>query len=471
MIHSLWVRLLMAFMLVLGVLLAGVSIFVSQNTTSEFRGYVERRSEGDFRRLVGGMSRIYGESQGWSGAQGYVERMAQFTGEHIVVADTRGVVVADSQGNLTGQSAAGLPGGEPIIYREATVGRLYLNLGQSPSASGPPRGFLPPPPTEEGAVAFLAAVNRSLLLSAGVATLLALGLTLVLSRRILGPVEALTSAARALERGNLAQRVEVTSQDEVGELAKAFNSMAGSLARNEQLRKNMVTDVAHELRTPLSNIRGYLEAMRDGVMPSDRQTLDSVHEEAVQLSRLVDDLQELSMAEAGQLKLDRSPTDLAEVVDRNLRASAAQATAKGVSLERDLPPEMPLVEMDPGRIGQVLRNLISNALGHTSAGGKVTVGAYRMETEVQLWVADTGSGILPEHLPHIFERFYRVDPSRTRSTGGSGIGLTISRQLVEAHGGRIWAESEPGSGSTFQFTLPLPAATPTKKGAAALHRV
>ena len=152
------------------------------------------------------------------------------------------------------------------------------------------------------------------------------------------------------------------------------------------------------------------------------------------------------MAEAGQLKLDRSPTDLAEVVDRNLRASAAQAAAKGVSLEREIALEVPLVEIDSGRIGQILQNLISNALGHTPAGGKVTVGASVMGDKVQLWVADTGSGIPPEHLPHILERFYRVDPSRTRSTGGSGIGLAISRQLVEAHGGLIWAESEPGSG-------------------------
>jgi len=339
-----------------------------------------------------------------------------------------------------GQQAGKLRG-EPLFTRQGgLVGMVYLN----------PPGL---DPMSENA--FLSSVNRSLLIAAGTAITMALGLTYMLSRRILGPVVALTGAVRAMERGDLSQRVPIEERDEVGELARAFNAMADSLTRNEQLRKNMVTDVAHELRTPLSNIKGYLEALMDGVLVPDTRTLESVHEEATRLSSLVDDLQELSLAEAGQLRLDVSATDLPEVVDRALRGARAQAMGKGIDLTAELPAEMPLVEIDPARIGQVLHNLLGNALVHTPEGGAVTVKAERVGREVVVSVCDTGSGIPPEHLPHIFERFYRVDPSRARATGGSGIGLAIVKQLVQAHGGRIWAESEPGHGSNFRFTLPM----------------
>lgn len=443
MIHSLWARLLLAFVLVLGVALGGVSLFASHTASTEFRGYMDRRIELGYRRFLGEMMRYYTDNRGWSGVQLTVERLSQVTGDHILLADGRGTIVADSEGKMIGQQAGKLKGAAPVMYRDVQVGTVYVNPGRAPEA---------------GEVAFLSSVNRSLLLSAGAAAALALLLTVVLSRRILGPVEALTRAVRAMERGDLTQQVRVESRDEVGELARAFNSMAGSLSRNEQLRKNMVTDVAHELRTPLSNIRGYLEAMRDGVLAPDEKTLDSAFEEAIHLSRLVDDLQELALAEAGQLKLDRSATDLSEVVDRVLRALGPQASTKDIALSAELPEGLPPLEIDPGRIGQVLQNLLSNALAHTPEGGAVKVGAGRVSGRVEVWVSDTGSGIPPEHLPYIFERFYRVDPSRARSTGGSGIGLAISRQLVEAHGGRIWAESEVAKGSTFRFTLP-PAAS------------
>ncbi len=330
--------------------------------------------------------------------------------------------------------------------------------------------------------AFIASVSRSLLWSAAAAAVVALALTFFLSRRVLGPVEALTSAAKAMEHGDLSQRVKVKSRDEVGELASAFNAMAGSLAKTEELRRNMVSDVAHELRTPLTNIRGYLEAMRDGVLAPDKATLDSAYEEAIHLTRLVDDLQDLALAEAGQLKLDKSATDLADVVERAVRAVAPQAMDKGIDLSVNVAGKLPQVEVDQVRITQVLLNLLSNALVHTPEGGAVGVSATTDQPSamslqsptdtsqnpeprtqnlgaatpfVLVSVSDTGHGIAHEHLPYIFDRFYRVDPSRARSTGGSGIGLAISRRLVEAHGGRIWVESGPGKGSRFRFSLPL----------------
>jgi signal transduction histidine kinase len=302
-------------------------------------------------------------------------------------------------------------------------------------------------------MAFLASVNRTLLLIAVVAGLGAVLLILGLSRRILAPVEALTAAVQRMEAGDLSQRVEVTSQDEIGELAQAFNAMADGLARLEELRRNMVTDVAHELRTPLSNIRGYLEALQDGVVEPERHIVDSLHGEAMLLNRLVDDLQELFLAEAGHLKLERQPVALADIVDRAVEAVRPRAEAEEIRLQVDLPEDL-LVGVDPQRIGQVLRNLLENALLHTLPGGEIAVAARTEGQWVEVSVRDTGSGIAAEDLPYVFERFYRADKSRSRATGGAGLGLAIARQLVEAHGGRIWVESTQGEGTTFTFALP-----------------
>ncbi|MDQ3930785.1 MAG: ATP-binding protein, partial [Chloroflexota bacterium] len=302
---------------------------------------------------------------------------------------------------------------------------------------------------------FLNSVNRSLVLAVLVAGSAAILLTLLLSRRILGPVEALTAAARKMETGDLRQRVKVESKDEIGELAHAFNAMADGLARQEQLRRNMVTDVAHELRTPLSNIRGYLEAIKDGVATADGATIESLHEEAILLSRLVDDLQELELAEAGQLRLVRQQVSLVEIIERAVSAAQAILQERGLTLQVDVSTDLPTIHADPDRIGQVLRNLLRNAITHTPHGGEVRVVARLAGGQVEVSVRDTGRGIPSKHLPHIFERFFRADRSRARATGGTGLGLAIVKQLVELHGGRVWAKSTQGEGSTFAFTLPV----------------
>ncbi len=308
-----------------------------------------------------------------------------------------------------------------------------------------------PRPAEQG---FLNSVNQQLLLSVAVAGAVALLLAWFLSRRILGPVEALTKAAGKLEKGDLAQRVNVRSRDEIGELAHAFNAMADGLTRMEQLRRNMVTDVAHELRTPLSNIRGYLEAMRDGVARPDPALIDSLHEEAMLLTRLVEDLQELELAEAGQLKIVKQEIEPRDAIDRAVYAFQPSASEKGIRLDTNLPEDLPTVEADAERLGQVLRNLLANAITHTPAGGRIEIAATTEDKSVVVSVRDTGVGIPDEDLPFIFERFYRADHSRARSTGGAGLGLSIVKQLVELHGGRVWAESREGEGSTFYFSLP-----------------
>ena len=246
---------------------------------------------------------------------------------------------------------------------------------------------------------------------------------------------------------------------EIGELAQAFNSMASDLEKAEELRRNMVADVAHELRTPLSNLKGYLEAIADGTVQADSRTVSSLQEEAALLSRLVDDLQELSLAEAGKLKLARQPEDITKLIGQTLDSVRGQAKTKGVSLETEL-PKLPAVNIDSHRISQVLRNLLENALAHTAKGGAITVSAKKRGKWVELSVTDNGEGIPAKDLPNIFERFYRVDKSRARATGGTGLGLTITKRLVEAHGGKIKAQSRPGKGSRFYFTIPVSKKSP-----------
>jgi signal transduction histidine kinase len=273
-----------------------------------------------------------------------------------------------------------------------------------------------------------------------------------LSRRIFGPVEALTRAARRMEGGDLSQRVAIRSPDEIGELAHAFNSLAGALERGEILRRGMVSDVAHELRTPLTNIRCQIESLQDGLVTADRAALDSLHDETMLLSRLVEDLQELSLAEAGGIRLDLTRVSVDDAVRSAAGAIAPRAREANVRLVIE-PGEAPKARADPNRVAQVLRILLDNAVAHTPSGGEIRVRTLAAEG-VRVEVSDTGAGIPREHLPHIFERFYRADPSRARETGGAGLGLAIARQLAQAQGGSISVESDPGRGTTFTVTLP-----------------
>jgi signal transduction histidine kinase len=272
---------------------------------------------------------------------------------------------------------------------------------------------------------------------------------------------ALTAASRRLGHGDFSQRISLKAKGELGELTQAFNSMAGELERTEKLRQNMVADTAHELRTPLSNIRGYVEAIRDGVLQVDESSINSLDEEVRLLSRLVDDLQELALADAGELKLVCQPEDIGALIKQTVTAVQTKAATKGVALAFRLPSKLPLVNIDSQRISQVLRNILGNALEHTTSGGSIIVSAGWQGGWVEVNVVDTGEGISEEYLPNVFERFYRVDKSRTRATGGSGLGLTIVKHLVEAHGGKIEVQSQLGKGSHFKFTLPVAESTGT----------
>ena len=440
MFHSLRFRLLVVLILVVVAAVGGIALASTQVTTRTFQDYEDRRGMMRDRRFEGFLVGHYVRHGDWSGVQLELERMGQITGERVVLADGEGRIVADSEGNLIGQPVGrdwAAPAALIVHNGGVPVGALYVGL----------------PEESPGIEGFLTSVNRTLLLVAAVAGLSAVLLILGLSRRIFAPVQALTAAARRMEAGDLSQRVEITSQDEIGDLARAFNGMANGLARLEGLRRQLVTDVAHELRTPLTNIRGYLEALQDGVVEPERHVIDSLHEEAMLLNRLVDDLQAFSLVEAGQLRLERQPVALADVVDKAVEAARPRAVAKGVVLRADLPEDLPLVDVDPRRIGQVLRNLLDNGLTHTPSGGEIGVVAQASDEWVEVKVWDTGTGIAAEDLPYVFERFYRADKSRSRATGGAGLGLAIARQLVEAHGGQIEVESEVGRGTQFAFTL------------------
>jgi len=440
--NSLRVRLLMAIILVVLVAVTVTAVVAGRRTTGEFQRYVARGGPIPFARYAGFLARSYDLRRSWEAVQPEVERIGQISGMRVVVADAEGRIVADSESALIGKSAAGrwqVPAVE-ILVGGRPVGFLYM---------------IPPTEPRESERAFLQAVNRSILFGALFAGAVAILVTLGMSDRILRPIERLTAAAQRMEKGDLSVRVPVDSQDEIGKLAHAFNAMASSLAMQEQLRRNLVSDVAHELRTPLTNLRGYLEAVRDGLIQPDAGLIDNLYEETMLLNRLVSDLHELAQAEAGQLNLVRRPVRVDEIVHRVAEAFNWQVESKGLTLRVDVPADLPLVDVDPERIGQVLRNLLSNAILHTPAGGEIDIVARAGGKWVTVAVKDTGEGIPPEHLPLVFDRFYRVDKSRSRLTGGVGLGLAIAKQLVEAHGGDIHVESRVGEGSTFTFTLPI----------------
>jgi len=308
---------------------------------------------------------------------------------------------------------------------------------------------------------FRSGVYDALKLAALAASVAAIAVGFLITRQIVAPVRALSLASRRIASGRYNERVKLAGEnpndmDELGQLAQDFNHMAENLERTEALRRQLIGDVSHELRTPLTAIKGSLEALIDGVLPAEPETFEQIYQEADRLQRLVNDLQELSRVEAGVFKLDLQPLLLADLLKTVTIRLERQYAEKGVRLAIDLPADLSEVQADADRLSQVLFNLVGNALQYTPAGGLVTVAARRQGEEVQVSVQDTGIGIAAEHLPYVFDRFYRADRSRARVSGGSGIGLTIARHLVEAHGGRIWAESPgPGKGSTFTFTLPV----------------
>ena len=303
---------------------------------------------------------------------------------------------------------------------------------------------------------FQASFSESLIFAVLASSLVALIVSYILSRSVIAPLRVMTNASQRISEGHYNERVESQGTDELSQLALSFNQMAEQLEQVENLRRQLIGDVAHELRTPLTAIKGSAEGLMDGVLPAADETYRQIHAEAERLSRLVNDLQELSRVQSKAIHLDIRPVDSARLIQAVTRRMQFQFDEKRVRLNSSLPIEPIIVLADEDRALQVLTNLLSNALQYTPEDGSVTISIERNKNMARIAIRDTGLGIPPEHLANIYDRFYRVDKSRSRPRGGSGIGLTIAKHLVEAQGGKIWAESEgENTGSLFVFTLPL----------------
>lgn len=457
-LFSLHFRLILGFTVVLALALGSISWYVgfaAQREAEQFQRQVEEARAARIERLI---SQYYSSRRGWTDPQPAIEQAGELYGLRIVVRDPQGQIIGDSHLKFGSPWRGAGQGGRlfPVLSDGSQVGSLAIAASDAPQN-------VPEPPLSR----LVLATNRSLLwtgLAAGAGGILLVSL---MSRRVLAPVRLLNSAARSLGGGDLSRRVPANDRGEVGELSRTFNSMADSLQKAEQQRRNLVADVAHELRTPLSNIQGYLEAVKDGLLQPDPTTIDIIYKQVVQLTHLVEDLRLLALAEAGALSLNLKLDPLVEVLQSSVEAVQPRAEAKGVTVSLKVLPDIPLVEMDRTRITQVVGNLLENAIQHTPEGGNVAVLAeVTSSATARVTVADTGEGIPPEDLPQVFERFYRVDHSRSRATGGGGLGLTIAKQLVEAHRGTIRAESTPGKGSRFIFDLPLarPSGTQEERG-------
>ncbi len=329
--------------------------------------------------------------------------------------------------------------GIPIMVGDSREGTLLV--GEVESEYGPDEAD------------FLAFAMRSALLGGGIAFGIALVLSFLLIVQILSPLRVLTRATERIAHGDLPDRIRIKSSDELGQLGASFDHMVDSLRRSETLRQTMTADIAHELRTPVTIIQGTLEAILDGIYDPSSETIAPIYEETLHLGSLIDDLRDLALAEAGELRLVKERMDIVELV-RQVTETAGSSVEQSPTVRVESAGEIPEVSVDPKRFRQVLANLLSNALIYTPVDGEIRVDVRRVEDSVELSVSDTGPGISKEDLPHLFERFYRGDPARGR-TGGSGLGLAIVRQWVEAHGGTIRAENRPEGGARFVLRIPI----------------
>jgi signal transduction histidine kinase len=456
-IHNLQFRLLLAFILIIIITIGTTSFFVARNVWGEIQRYEELNNSVRMSRVISLISRYYFLNGSWDGIQSLVEQLGEMEEKRIILTDPLSITIADSQKDLVGKKYVTTEIGEdislPIISIPSQSDQDSLLIPDSSLKIG--TVYISPQDSSVLTIYLSSAINRFLIWGALLAIAFAIIITFFLSRRILSPIRALTNTAKKLGKGDFDSRVNIKDKGELGELATTFNSMASDLQRIEVLRRNMVADVAHELRTPLSNVSGYLEAIRDDVIKPEPAVIASLSEEVDLLSRLVNDLQELALADAGELKLERQPEDLTQLIEQSVKSIQAKVIEKGLTTSTTIPENLPLVNIDYHRISQVLRNLLANAIIHTPSGGNINVLVEPAGQFMRIVVSDTGEGIPSSDLPNMFERFYRVDKSRSRTAGGSGLGLTIVKRMVEAHGGKVDVTSELGKGSSFSFTIPV----------------
>lgn len=457
--RSLKLKLTLAFLFISLISVAILAAVVGQTNTSEFNRFVTDQMRSDF---VAQAAQHYQNTGSWAGLSAATRRTdpAQRTSPpapepaatppsfafsirrdyFFVLADTDGSVVVSAGNYRVGDRIAAneLAQGEPVTVDGKVVGTVLT--------------VTPPPSRDPREEAYLIRTTQGLLLAAAGTMIIGLLLGLVLANTLSRPIRELTEATRAMSKGELGRQVAVRSNDELGDLATAFNQMSSDLAKATALRRQMTADIAHDLRTPLTVMTGYLESLRDGVLKPSPARFQVMYDESRHLQRLVEDLRTLSLADAGELPLTREMVAPASLLQRHAEAFKHRAGQKGVSITVAAEPGLPLVNVDPERFAQVMGNLVSNALRYTPSGGAIRLEAARGDGTVVVTVRDNGAGIATESLSHVFERFYRGDSARHEDE--SGLGLAIAKSLVEAHGGAIAVTSRPGEGTTFTITLP-----------------
>jgi signal transduction histidine kinase len=442
--HRLRTRIFLAFLIVVLVAVGIISIFVTRRSDAEFDTYEEAVEQLQTTRMVQWLVGYYARGGSWEDVSPYVDEMDALTGMAVVLTDGEERVVTDTRGLAAGA-------GPPVGW---SVYPLYSDPDGNPRRIG--SLYVSPERTiqEEFRLRLQNTLWVLLLAASGLGVIIALVVSTVVAGMISSPIQLLAGAARRAGDGDFSARVEIRRNDEVGDLAEAFNRMIAQLDAGMRVRRNQIADAAHELRSPLTNVRGYLEALEDNVMDHE-ETLPVIADEVDLLMRLVDDLQELALAESGILALDRRRENVLHLVDHTVAAMRLRARERAVTVVVDAPERLPPVFVDGQRVGQVLSNILRNAFQYTPRGGTITITLTEIPDFVEISVCDTGRGIPSEELDRVFERFRRLDPSRSRETGGRGLGLTIARFLVELHGGEIAAGSGPNGGSCFSFTIPV----------------
>ena len=446
--RSLTFKMILAFLGIALVSIVSIVLLARWNTGTEFSRFVSDRRGTELVETYGNYYRLNGS---WEGVGNSI--IPDFNLQRpengpprepfFTLVNLNGQVVFAGPGYHLGQQVqqSELERGISIEVDGETVGTLVM--GRVP--------FERNPREEE----FIQRTNKLLIYSAVGASLVALLLGIFLSRTLTRPIHELTEATHAVADGELGRQVSVRSKDEMGKLAASFNKMSTDLARSTEARKQMTADIAHELRTPLSLILGHAEAVHDGVLPPTQENFEIIRDEAMRLEQLVDDLRTLSLADAGELSINPqevSPQKLLSDIQATYQHIANQ---KNIKIRLDVPPGLPMLNIDPGRMTQVLTNIFDNALHHTPESGQINLTAQNMEGGVLLSIQDSGSGIEGEDVNRIFERFYRTDSARNRDGGGSGLGLAIAKSIVLAHDGQIWAESKPSQGLKIIIRFPI----------------
>ena len=446
-------RLLFGYMAIIGLTAVLMGVIINRVTTQTFSRYLSDQAAAHSEMLPVMLTGYYARNGSWEGVQPDIEEAGLMIGVPVTLADEQGVIIATTQSDLLGQIASNIPNINitiPVLDgSNATIGTVYVQRNIS---------------HQRADETFLANVTHALIVAGLVVALLAAGLGVLLTRSISRPLADMEQAAIQFARGDYTVRVSPRGQDEVATLGRTFNQMAKSVGSVERLRRELVANVSHDLRTPLTVIRGYLEGLRSGQIADRRSAemaFEAMHIEVTRLLHLVGNLRRVAALDSGSLPLDRRPITATKLFSTTIDRIAPLAAAAGVHLDYDVPADLPTLNIDVDRMGQALFNLLENAVRYTPAGGTILLTAQCHGEHLHLIIQDNGVGIPAEHLPHVFERFYCPDRARTPAEGRAGLGLSIVKSIVEAHGGTVKVESEgvPGKGSTFTISLPLPASS------------